>query len=423
MPFEFGQEVFQPAFASKDTPKVSYGLRFPEACARHCELTFHCSRVYILCSHTLRTKTDALNRLISALGDRVAGVGPRISSHTPLAEVVEAVRDARSKNADCLVTLGAGSLTDAAKLVRVALANGVETEDDMSELWGTQESKPSRRATVNKPTIPLIHIPTSLSGGEYQALAAGTETGTHAKRFFPDGVTDPDLVIQDPELSTTTPDSLWLSTGVRAVDHCVETICSLKSYGEADEAAKRGLANLVSGLMLCKRDATDLSARHTCQQGVVDAMHAVSSGVALGGSHAIGHQLGPLGVGHGETSCILLPAVCKYNAKHKANLKQQRIVRDELLQMPEVKTVLEEKHRDGGEAAATLDSLDLGDVLDSVISALEMPRTLKDVNITSEESMAKIAENSLDDLWARTNPVPITEASQVREILDMCRGS
>jgi alcohol dehydrogenase class IV len=50
--------------------------------------------------------------------------------------------------------------------------------------------------------------------------------------------------------------------------------------------------------------------------GVVEAVQGLKSGLPMGGSHGIGHQLGPLGVGHGETSCILLPAVLKYNYAH-----------------------------------------------------------------------------------------------------------
>jgi alcohol dehydrogenase class IV len=49
--------------------------------------------------------------------------------------------------------------------------------------------------------------------------------------------------------------------------------------------------------------------------GVVLAMKSIRAGIPMGGSHAIGHQLGPLGVGHGITSCVMCPAVMKWNAK------------------------------------------------------------------------------------------------------------
>ncbi|RMJ09232.1 hypothetical protein CDV36_011160 [Fusarium kuroshium] len=412
MSFEFGIETFRPAFNDRETPKISYGLRFPEACLRHCRDTFSSSRVYIICSKSLSQATDSLDRLTTVLGDRVAGVRIGISPHTPIAQVLEVVEDARGRDIDCLVTLGAGSLTDAAKLVRLALANSATTEEDMNTLWGTAKSNPSLRKDIVKPTIPLIHIPTSLSGGEYQAIAGGTESQGHAKRTFHCEKVDPELVIQDPELCLTTPGWVWLSTGIRSVDHCVETLCSLLSNEKGDTWAKRGLPKLISGLLESKANPKSLQARHVCQLGVIEAMCAVSSGVPLGASHAIGHQLGPLGVGHGETSCILLPAVCKFNLKYKANVDRQGMVKDLLLGQAEVKQLLESKGLDGKEP-------DLGDILAAVISALEMPRSLEEVGI-GRESLDTLARNSLEDIWIRTNAVPITEKSQVREILDMC---
>lgn len=412
MGFKFGTEVCQPAFDGSDTPKVSYGLRFPEATLRHCRDVFSCTKVFIICSKSLAKNTDALERLTSSLDDRVADVHVGIDPHTPLVQVLEVAAAVRKCQADCIVTLGAGSLTDGAKIVRLAIANSVSSMEDLDTLWGTAESNKKVRPTIHKPTIPLIHIPTSLSGGEYQAIAGGTEPESHAKRTFPCGGVNPNLVIQDPELCITTPQWVWLSTGIRSVDHCVETLCSLQSNEQGDNSSKRSLPKLISGLLKCMEEPKSLEARHLCQRGVVDAMAAVSSGVPLGASHAIGHQLGPLGVGHGETSCILLPAVCKFNLRYGANTERQTAVKDLFLQQSEVRSVLEAR-------GAELDKLDLGDILHAIISKLKLPRYFEDVEL-GDDKIPALAKNSLDDVWIRTNALPITEEAQVREILAMC---
>ncbi|KAF4447936.1 hypothetical protein F53441_8595 [Fusarium austroafricanum] len=412
MSFTFGTEVCVPAYEGRTSPKVSYGVPFPEACLRHCRDTFSSSRAYVICSKSLAHSTDSLERLRSALGSRVVGVRIGISPHTPITEVLEVVNEVAGLDVDCLVTLGAGSLTDAAKLVRLALANSVATEEEMNTLWGTPQSNPVLRDGILKPAIPLIHIPTSLSGGEFQAIAGGTESHGHAKRTFHCEQVDPELVIQDPELCLTTPEWVWLSTGIRAVDHCVETLCSLVSNEKSDDWSRKGLLKLVSGLLASKADATSIQARHLCHQGVVYSMCAVSNGVPLGASHAIGHQLGPLGVGHGETSCILLPAVCRWNLKKNANSERQGLVRDLLLQEDEVHQLLLSNGLD-------LSAVSLGDILEAFISALGMPQSLEEVGV-GEGKFEIIARNSLEDIWIRTNAFPITEESQVREILDMC---
>lgn len=110
------------------------------------------------------------------------------------------------------------------------------------------------------------------------------------------------LVILDPALSISTPARIWLSTGIRAVDHCVEALVSLHENAsrESDERALRGLRMLIPNLLATKKDWEALEPRMICMLGVVEALWSVIKHVPMGASHGIGHQLGPLGVGHGE---------------------------------------------------------------------------------------------------------------------------
>ena len=111
-------EIVRPAFTGRDRPLLSYGIDFPAAVARHVAETFGASRVYVICSGSLARNTDALDRLTKALGEqKVAGQRIGMTPHTMWGEVLEIVSDARKVQADLLLTLGAGSLTDAAKIV------------------------------------------------------------------------------------------------------------------------------------------------------------------------------------------------------------------------------------------------------------------------------------------------------------------
>ncbi|KAL2205520.1 Dehydroquinate synthase-like protein [Sarocladium strictum] len=407
------EETCHPAFPSKSTPLVSYGRPFPETCRNHITTAFKSSRVYLIASRSLSASTQHVQHLQQALGDSLVGTHIGISPHTPISEIVDILAKVKDLDIDCIVTLGAGSITDGAKLVRFALANDAWSEEELMTLWGGKSVNPKQRKTLHLPTIPLIHIPTSLSGGEYQAIAGASDmSGTMSKHTF-EPKRDPDLVIQDPQLCTTTPQHIWLSSGVRAIDHCVETLCSL-IRGEGDRMARSGLEKLVPGLIRCKKDPQDLEARHSCQQGVVEAMCAVSCGAPLGASHAIGHQLGPLGVGHGETSCIALPAVCKFNACKGANVEEQKGVVNLFLKQEQVQSVLRASGKDGAK-------LDLGDILDLIIRELGMPRTLKDVGV-GREHFETLATNSLHDLWIKTNAYPITKKEEILEILEEVHG-
>lgn len=140
--------------------------------------------------------------------------------------------------------------------------------------------------------MPLITIPTSLSGGEYFSLAGGTEDATNHKHGFLYSGMGVKLIVLDPELCMTTPDYHWLSTGVRCVDHCVEALCSPDATPMSDEKAEKALQLLVPSLLKCRTNSKDVKARHECQLAVSLAMDNVRAGIPMGGSHAIGHQLG-----------------------------------------------------------------------------------------------------------------------------------
>src|SRR5207249_7375239 len=76
----------------------------------------------------------------------------------------------------------------------------------------------------SKPALPHIAIPTTLSAAEFSHTAGMTDE--NQKRMM--GVRDPRmvprLVFLDPQLTIPTPKWLWSSTGIRSLDHAVESI-------------------------------------------------------------------------------------------------------------------------------------------------------------------------------------------------------
>ncbi|ORY01283.1 putative Fe-containing alcohol dehydrogenase [Clohesyomyces aquaticus] len=422
------QEAYKPAFTEPPgtnlagipikglqlpSPWVSYGRPYDESCAKHVKDTFHASKVYIIASGSLSRNTDKVDKLVAAIGkDHVVGVKRGMTPHTPWSEILSITEECRKTDADCVVTLGAGSMTDGAKLVVLCLANDISEPEQLARYSVESTDIPSG---VKQPTVPLITIPTSLSGGEYFSLAGGTDDFTHHKQGFLHSGMGSKLIILDPELCSTTPEYHWLSTGIRSVDHCIEALCSLRATAASDEKAEKGLRLLVPSLLKCKADLKDLEARHKCQMAVNYAMDNIRAGIPMGGSHAIGHQLGPLGVPHGITSCIMCPAVMKYNIKYGSSNAEiagrQEKVKQIMWSEPEVVKALEA----GG---LSQNSADLGDLLDVIIRALGLPRTLTELEI-DKDLIPALSKRALDDFWSPTNPVPLLEASQVQEILEM----
>jgi alcohol dehydrogenase class IV len=271
-------------------------------------------------------------------------------------------------------------------------------------------------APAKQPRVPVICISTTLSGGEYTFSCGATDDRDNQKHQF--GVRQAvRLVIFDAELVTkTTPLRLFLESGIRAVDHCVEALCSVYCNEITEMHAKASLARLVPGLLRCKADGdvrADVEARLLCQMASIDAIASVARVYTpVGASHAIGHTLGPFGVVHGATSGILLPAVCKYNARNSADAAPcQAGAREILWSIPEMRSLVQSKGLVEGVA-------DLGDLLDVLVRALDMARTLAEVGI-GRDKFEKLAEFGILDAFAATNPVPLTEKGQAMEILEM----
>lgn len=114
------------------------------------------------------------------------------------------------------------------------------------------------------------------------------------------------------------------------------------------------------------------------------------------------------------TSCIMLPAVMKYNLKHGSSDTEIARRQEKVKQILWSESVVADAM---SKAGLREDSADLGDLLDTIIRALGLPRTLNELDI-SRDLIPTLSKRALDDFWAPTNPVPLTQAAQVQEILE-----
>ncbi len=373
---------------------VVFGAPFAEALAQEVD-RLEARAVFVLASATLSRETDLVDRLRQMLGNRFAGVCARIGAHTPRTDVVAAANMASAAGADLLVTLGGGSVTDAAKMVGLCLGNGVTRPEQLDNFHAHVATDGStRRPEVKPPGVRMIAIPTTLSAGEFSAGAGCTDTARHVKESFSHPQMIPRTVILDPAASAPTPEWLFLSTGIRAVDHAVEDICSVNGQPISEGAAYHALRLLGKGLPAVKADPADLDARLDCQIGAWMSMVGSQTGVSKGASHGIGHVLGGTAdVPHGYTSCVMLPHVLRFN--HIVNTDKQARV-SEALGHP-------------GEPAA--------DVVRALIAGLGLPTRLRDVGVRPHQ-LDRIAENSMHDRWIHTNPRKIDGPAVVRTLLD-----
>ena len=101
--------------------------------------------------------------------------------HTPREAVVDAAKQAVASQADVIVTIGGGSLTDAAKAVQIAIAHGVTDTDSLGALKIDEQGKSRVSPDLY---VRYIAIPTTLSGGEFSSFAGVTDSQLNVKQLF-----------------------------------------------------------------------------------------------------------------------------------------------------------------------------------------------------------------------------------------------
>lgn len=323
-------------------------------------------RALVITGHSLATQTDVVERIIKALGSLHVGTFADIRQHTPRGDVTRAIEFTRLLAADVLVSVGGGSPIDAAKAVAMTLA---------------EESGYF---------LPHIAIPTTLSAAEFSHLVGVTDEERGLKTGFAHTQVAPRSVILDASLTLATPMQLWLSSGIRAVDHAVETLYAPGSHPINDILALEAISRLFQELPRSKKYPEDLVARTELQLAAwMSFFGEVNTPMDL--SHHLGRRIGAsYNIGHGITSCITLPHVMRALAPLHP-LPLARIAH---------KLNIVNETTDDVTAARSA-----ADAVSDLVKRLDLPQRLRDVGV-DEGEFHKIAETtpsrelSVDDIKA-----------------------
>ena len=332
-------------------------------------------RVFVVSSKTLSRKTKEISRIRDGLAAKYCGLFDECVAHTPWPSVLAAADAVRAAKPDLILTVGGGTPIDTVKILQIALAHGVSSIEGLEKLRTATQPSPVRQVVV----------PTTLSGAEFSNIGGGTDLRTRIKHSFSGADVGARSVILDPALTLHTPQWLWLSTGVRGIDHAVEALCSIEANAYCDGLALHALRLFATGLLHTKNSPEDLEARLACQQASWLAASTIGR-VPYGASHGIGHALGAAAnVPHGHTSCVMLPHVMRYNLGVTRE-KQARIA--EAL---------------GGPAA---------DAVERLVAELGQPATLRAVGVKREQ-IPFIADAALKNRWVLSNPRPFSREAMI----------
>lgn len=352
-------------------------------------------RVFVVSSQTLSRHTRVVTDIRTHLGERFVGLFDECVAHVPRESVLRAADAVRQAEPDLIVTVGGGTPMDTVKILLICLAEGLTEPDQLDDYRIRVDDTGAKIVpAVKSPPVRQVIVPTTLSGAEFSNLGGASDPVRQVKDIYHGREIGGQVVILDPAASVHTPDWLWLSTGIRAVDHAVETICSRAPQQFTDATCLHGLRLFTRSLPLNKEHPDDLQARLDSQLAVWLCSTGLGR-VEWGASHGIGHQLGAVAnVPHGHCSCVLLPSVLKYNAE--TNGERQQLVAEAM--------------GDPGRPAHAL--------VAELIERLGMPTRLRDVGVERSHFDA-IANGGMQNMMVRSNPRPITHADHIRDILEI----
>ncbi|MGB3865313.1 MAG: iron-containing alcohol dehydrogenase [Xanthobacteraceae bacterium] len=371
-------------------PLVHYGAR-AEDIVTHLAKSRGAARVLPVVTSSLLAN-PVVKATLDALGAAALPVFHDLKPHTPFKTVLALIETIERTHPDLVIVFGGGSAIDAAKISCLAAGGGVRNRDALLGFRSMPDSQGISQPSPGTRSLPIVAIPTTLSAAEFGIIGGATDVETGIKHMFKSDTLAPDIIVYDPWLGARTPLDLWLSTGIRSVDHGIETVLSRDANPFTDALALRGLALLRDGLSATHADTSSVEARHRCQLGVWLSGSSIGR-VRYGASHGLGHQLGAIaGVPHGMTSCVLLPAVLAFNAPISA------------AQQAEIASIF--GHR--GESAA--------DAVRRFIDSLGLPTRLSQLKV-DENVLPRVAETGLGNAFVKANLRPIQSADDVMAIL------
>jgi maleylacetate reductase len=304
-------------------------------------------RPFVITGQTIAEKTGLVDTVERASGQRLVGVFSGIKQHAPISRIKRAISEAESARADSLISLGGGSAIDSTKIVVKELS-----------------------ANFAKPTIAHLAIPTTLSAAEFSHSAGMTDDTSKRKTGIRDPRLVPRFIFLDPKITVDTPSWLWACTGIRSLDHAVESIYSPRHQPYVDTLAIESIRLLFQNLKSSANNPTGVAARLACQTAAWMSFAGVQS-VGTGLSHSIGRVIGATwDIPHGITSCLTLAEVMRHQARKYP---------DRLALIAEV-----EGHNPKG-LSESKQALSAAERVEELVKDLGLSKRLRDYGIKSED--------------------------------------
>jgi maleylacetate reductase len=355
-------------------------------------------RATIVCSHTLRRSSSVIEDLEAALGDRVVLVFDEVGEHAPIGNILRAADALRATQADAIVAVGGGSVLDFCKFVQVCISENVRTRAQLHRLeWRmSEDGSEIIAASQAPPRIRQIAVPTTLATAEWTAGGTPVDEQTRQKARIAGLCAAPVAIVYDPDLLAHTPYPLLAATGVRGLDHAINTLLAARPHPLTSLLAEQAIALYFANLPRVQRSRADRAALSGCQFATwLTGLGQTTMATYHGFSHWMVHVLAPLaGVGHSEAACVLMLAQARW-FEPVARLRYAALMR----------------------AMGRPADASFPDLLHGLLRELGLPARLTEIGVDAAMVEASIPIALAHPLVTRWNLRPIRTAEEIRQVL------
>lgn len=235
----------------------------------------------------------------------LAGTYAEVSQDAGSDTVNAALAGARACAADSIVALGGGSVLDAAKGVKYALARG------LTDIGTVLLSGLRLEAEERPPGVPHVAIPTTAgTGAEVTNGAVILNQATGLKVLLVAPYLEADVAVLDAQLTVGLPAALTADSGMDALTHAIEVITNPVASHFTDALAFNAIRVIERALPRAVANGRDLQAREDMLQAATMACLALANAVGAAPVHNCSHAFGSVAhVPHGRANGVLLPIV------------------------------------------------------------------------------------------------------------------
>jgi len=272
----------------------------------------------------------------------------------------EVINRFRESGADFIVAVGGGSVMDTAKLASVLSTENFCVRDLLDN------------PSLGEKGIKTLMIPTTAgTGSEATPNSIVAVPEKELKVGIVNAAMIADYVILDSRMIKMLPRKIAAATGVDALAHAIECFTSKKSNPFSDTFALEALDMIMNNI----EDACDKPEAMDAKKAMLTASFYAGVAITASGTTAVHALSYPLGgkyhIPHGVANAMMLVPVMKFNepaCREKFALAYDRIVKtDKTAETPEEKSAW------------------IINRLDEIVKHLEIPSSLKDYGIGSDD--------------------------------------